>query len=311
MCIFCTVSCLRFANFDFQSANKTKVLYMSKKITRKTMLYSFALFCAISGFSPAAQNTDYTAQLTKLADAPQRSQGHKQRNQYRNPAETLQFFGLTPNMSVLEIWPGHGWYTEILAPFVKEQGKLTLAQFRHNDGSLKDERSIFWARVSQKLAERIAEQADYFGDVAMIELDPPLLSPLQDEQFDMVLTFRNAHIWNEDGNLFGTLQSIFQALKPGGILGMVEHRAARLSDISSSAVDGYLDESYIIQAAQLAGFELVASSEINANPADMKNYPKGVYALPPTLAMGQYNKAEYLAIGESDRMTLKFVKPKE
>ncbi|NRQ41318.1 class I SAM-dependent methyltransferase [Rheinheimera sp. YQF-2] len=249
--------------------------------------------------------------MTKLADAAQRSQGHKQRNQYRNPAETLQFFGLTPNMSVLEIWPGHGWYTEILAPFVKDQGKLTLAQFRHNDGSLKDDRSIFWARVSQKLAERIAEQADYFGDVAMIELDPPLLLPLQDEQFDMVLTFRNSHIWNEDGNLFGTLQSIFQALKPGGTLGMVEHRAARLSDISSSAVDGYLDESYIIQAAQMAGFELVASSEINANSADMKNYPKGVYALPPTLAMGQYNKAEYVAIGESDRMTLKFVKPKE
>lgn len=294
-----------------QSANKTKVLSMSIKITRKTVLYPLAFLCVTLAGSLAAQSTDYTEKLTQLADATQRSKAHKQRNQYRHPAETLQFFGLTPDMSVLEIWPGHGWYTEVLAPFVKEQGKLTLAQFRHNDGSLKDERSIFWARVSQKLAERIAEQANYFGEVAMVELDPPLLSPQQDEQFDMVLTFRNAHIWNEDGNLFGTLQSLFQALKPGGTLGMVEHRAARLSDISSSAVDGYLDESYVIQAAQLAGFELVASSEINANPADMKNYPKGVYALPPTLAMGQYNKAEFLAIGESDRMTLKFVKPKE
>ncbi|WP_231731975.1 class I SAM-dependent methyltransferase [Rheinheimera sp. EpRS3] len=249
--------------------------------------------------------------LQLLADAEQRSTEHKLRNKYRKPAETLQFFGIEPQMSVLEIWPGHGWYTEILAPFLKDDGKLTLAQFRHNDGSLKEERSIFWARVSERLMQRLTEQSDYFGEVANIELDPPLLSPPQQEQFDMVLTFRNAHIWNESGHLYGTLQSIFQALKPGGVLGMVEHRSARLSDISSSAVEGYLDEAYVIQAAELAGFELVASSELNANPADTKNYPKGVYALPPTLAMGQYNKQQYIAIGESDRMTLKFIKPVE
>jgi predicted methyltransferase len=281
---------------------------MSLINTKKTMVLS-VFFSTVMLFSHNASADAQLEELEQLANASQRSAEHKARNQYRHPAQTLQFFGIQANMSVLEIWPGHGWYTEILAPYLKAQGKLTLAQFRKNDGSLKSERSIFWARVSQRLEQRIAEESDYFAAPAMIELDPPLFYPQQDEKFDMVLTFRNAHIWNEDGNLFATLQSIFQALKPGGVLGMVEHRAARLSDISSSAVEGYMDEAYVIQAAEMAGFELVASSEINANPADTKNYPKGVYALPPTLAMGHDNKAEYLAIGESDRMTLKFVKP--
>ena len=281
---------------------------MSIITTRKTILFSL-FFAGLACLYTPVMADEPKLVLQQLADAEQRSIEHKLRNKYRKPAETLQFFGIEPQMSVLEIWPGHGWYTEILAPFLKDDGKLTLAQFRHNDGSLKEERSIFWARVSERLMQRLTEQSDYFGEVANIELDPPLLSPPQQEQFDMVLTFRNAHIWNESGHLYGTLQSIFQALKPGGVLGMVEHRSARLSDISSSAVEGYLDEAYVIQAAELAGFELVASSELNANPADTKNYPKGVYALPPTLAMGQYNKQQYIAIGESDRMTLKFRKP--
>lgn len=282
---------------------------MSIITTRKTVVLSLLFSCI--AFSSVADTAAQSAELQQLAESAQRSAENIQRNEYRHPAQTLQFFGVKPDMSVLEIWPGHGWYTEILAPFLKEQGKLTLAQFRHNDGSLKDDRSIFWARVSERLAQRIADNAEYFGTPEMIELDPPLFYPQQSEQYDMVLTFRNAHIWNEDGNLFATLQSIFAALKPGGILGMVEHRAARLSDISSSAVEGYLDESYVIEAAELAGFTLMESSELNANPADTKNYPKGVYALPPTLAMGNYNKAEYLKIGESDRMTLKFIKPEQ
>jgi len=282
---------------------------MSIITTRKTVVLSLLFSCI--AFSSVADTAAQSTEFQQLAESAQRSAEHIQRNEYRHPAQTLQFFGIKPDMSVLEIWPGHGWYTEILAPFLKEQGKLTLAQFRHNDGSLKDDRSIFWARVSERLAQRIADNAEYFGTPDMIELDPPLFYPQQNEQYDMVLTFRNAHIWNEDGNLFATLQSICAALKPGGILGMVEHRAARLSDISSSAVEGYLDESYVIEAAELAGFTLMESSELNANPADTKNYPKGVYALPPTLAMGNYNKAEYLKIGESDRMTLKFIKPEQ
>lgn len=281
---------------------------MSIKTITKTWLCSGLLSVLISVVN-LAHAEDWNKQLQQLAQSELRSAEHRARNQYRNPEQTLQFFGLQPTMSVLEVWPAHGWYTEILAPFLKPRGQLTLAQFRHNDGSLKDERSIFWARVSQRLEQRIAENNDNFGEPLFIELDPPLLYPAATEQFDMVLTFRNAHIWNEAGHLAETLSTLYTALKPGGVLGMVEHRAAKLSDISSSAVEGYLDESYVITAAERAGFQLVASSEINANPADTKNYPKGVYALPPTLAMGLQDKNSYLAIGESDRMTLKFIKP--
>jgi predicted methyltransferase len=281
---------------------------MSLITKTKTVIAAMLLTgCCLSGAIIAAEPDRVL--LQQLAESDQRSAQHKARNVHRNPVATLQFFGITPQMSVLEVWPGHGWYTEILAPYLRDQGQLTLAQFRHNDGSLKDERSIFWAKVSERLALRLADNSDYFGTPAQIELDPPLLSPAVTEQFDLVLTFRNAHIWNEDGHLFATLQSLFQALKPGGVLGMVEHRAARLSDISSSAVEGYLDEAYVIEAAERAGFQLVQTSEINANPKDSKDYPKGVYALPPTLAMGHDNRQQYLAIGESDRMTLKFIKP--
>lgn len=283
---------------------------MSLITKTKTVITAMLLTgCCLSAANIAAQpNTELLQQLT---NSDQRSAQHIARNEFRNPVATLQFFGIEPNMSVLEVWPAHGWYTEILAPYLKDQGQLTLAQFRHNDGTLKDERSIFWAKVSERLAQRLADNSDYFGTPTLIELEPPLFSPAVTEQFDMVLTFRNAHIWNESGHLFATLQSLFQALKPGGVLGMVEHRAARLSDISSSAVEGYLDEAYVITAAERAGFQLLQSSEINANPKDTKDYPKGVYALPPTLAMGQEDRQKYLSIGESDRMTLKFIKPQQ
>lgn len=275
----------------------------------KTITKTWLCAALLTPFLLSANSGDWQAELQQLADSDIRNDEHKARNVYRHPAETLTFMGIEPSMSVLEIWPAHGWYTEILAPFLKDKGQLTLAQFRHNDGSLKDERSIFWARVSQRLEQRLEENTDYFGQPAILELDPPMLYPMPEATFDMILTFRNAHIWNEDGQLAATLKTLFDALKPGGVLGMVEHRAGRLSDISSIAVEGYLDEAYVIAAAEQAGFVLEASSEINANPADSKNYPKGVYALPPTLAMGLQDRNLYLEIGESDRMTLKFVKP--
>ena len=275
----------------------------------KTITKTWLCAALLTPFLLSANASNWHTDLQQLADSDMRGDDHKARNLYRHPAETLSFMGIEPSMSVLEIWPGHGWYTEILAPFLKDNGQLTLAQFRHNDGSLKDERSIFWAKVSQRLEQRIEDNTDFFGQPAVIELDPPKLYPKQDAAFDMILTFRNAHIWNEAGQLAATLKTLFDALKPGGVLGMVEHRAGKLSDISSVAVEGYLDEAYVIAAAEQAGFVLEASSEINANPADSKNYPKGVYTLPPTLAMGLQDRQKYLDIGESDRMTLKFVKP--
>jgi predicted methyltransferase len=212
-------------------------------------------------------------------------------------------------MSVLEIWPARGWYTEILAPYLKDKGKLSIANFRVDDGTMQDDRKIFWSRISEKLSRRILKHQDYFGQVQQIEFDPPAYMYLgSSRQYDMVLSFRNAHIWNEQGYLLDVFRAVFDVLKTGGVFGIVEHRASRVSEISSSAVEGYLDESYIIAVAEQAGFMLQAKSEINANPKDTKDYPKGVYALPPTLAMGTVDREKYLGIGESDRMTLKFVK---
>ncbi|MBU1619432.1 MAG: methyltransferase [Gammaproteobacteria bacterium] len=264
-----------------------------------------AAFCSAA----VVAETPSASDLTALAEHSFRSEDDKARNQYRHPVETLTFFGIKPGLSVLEIWPARGWYTDILAPYLKDQGKLTIANFRVDDGTMQDDRKIFWSRISEKLSQRILKHKEHFGSVEQTEFDPPAYMFLGlTRQYDMVLSFRNAHIWNEQGYLLDVFRAVFDVLKPGGVFGIVEHRASRVSEISSSAVEGYLDESYVIAVAEHAGFKLQAKSEVNANPKDSKDYPKGVYALPPTLAMGTVDREKYLAIGESDRMTLKFVK---
>lgn len=250
------------------------------------------------------------ADLQSIVNGDGRSAESKSRDQYRHPVETLQFFGVTPAMHVLEIWPSKGWYTEILAPFLKDQGHLTIARNRQNDGNLEDPKKIHWARLADKLDQEIAKRPEHFGIVESIEFDPPAMLHLGGiNKYDMIISCRNSHVWNEQGYLLDVYRSFFDALKPGGVLAMEEHRSSTLSSISSRAGEGYLDEYYVISVAKEAGFELVSRSEINANPKDTKDYPRGVYALPPTLAMGEQDKAKYLAIGESDRMTLKFRKP--
>lgn len=278
-------------------------------ITRIKCNLSLLLVAAALCSAAAVADTPSAPDLTALAEHSFRSAEDKARNKYRHPVETLTFFGIQPNMSVLEIWPARGWYTDILAPYLKEQGKLSIANFRVDDGTMQDDRKIFWSRISEKMSQRILKHKDHFGSIQQTEFDPPAYMYLGlARQYDMVLSFRNAHIWNEQGYLLDVFRAVFDVLKPGGVFGIVEHRASRVSEISSSAVEGYLDESYIIAVAEQAGFALQAKSEINANPKDTKDYPKGVYALPPTLAMGAVDRAKYLAIGESDRMTLKFVK---
>lgn len=278
--------------------NKTKVCNSVKSVI-------FACCCAVTAAQAAVPEG-----LQQWLDSPHRSAENKARDQYRHPGETLGFFGLTPEMKVLEIWPARGWYTEILAPYLKDKGELTIAKFRHNDGSLEDERKVFWAKLSARLDADIRKKPQHFGPVKSLEFDPPAMMRLgQVNYYDMVLSFRNSHVWNEAGYLLDVYRAFFDAMKPGGTLGLVEHRSSRVSEISSRAGEGYLDEYYVISVAQQAGFVLVERSEINANPLDTKDYPKGVYALPPTLAMGEKDKARYLAIGESDRMTLRFMKP--
>lgn len=274
------------------------------KCNLNLLLLGAALFSAAT-----IAETPSAPDLSALAEHSFRSAEDKARNKYRHPVETLNFFGIKPAMSVLEIWPARGWYTDILAPYLRDQGKLSIANFRVDDGTMQDDRKIFWSRISEKLSQRILQHKDHFGQIQQTEFDPPAYMYLGlAQQYDMVLSFRNAHIWNEQGYLLDVFRAVFDVLKPGGVFGIVEHRASRVSEISSSAVEGYLDESYVIAVAEQAGFTLQAKSEINANPKDTKDYPKGVYALPPTLAMGTVEREKYLAIGESDRMTLKFVK---
>ncbi len=270
---------------------------------------SVSCLLLVLGITSAAF-AETTPELQKWVDSPKRSEENRARDEYRHPTETLTFFGLQPTMSVLEIWPARGWYTEILAPFLKDKGQLTLANFRKNDGTIEDEKKQFWARLAAKLDQDIAKNPEHFGTVNVLEFDPPGLMSLGNvNQYDMVLSFRNSHIWNEQGYLLDVFRSFFDVLKPGGTLGLVEHRSSRLSEISSRAGEGYLDEYYVISVARQAGFVLEDRSEINANAKDTKDYPKGVYALPPTLAMGNVERQKYLAIGESDRMTLRFRKP--
>ena len=276
----------------------------------KKIITSILTACCLLAATTVVQAEPWRARLTELAEDPARGAANLHRNQYRNPVETLLFFGIEPQMSVLELWPVRGWYTEILAPFVKDQGQLTIATFRQDLGNRADAKMQFWARLSSRLEQRIDEQSEHFGPVRRIVLDPPQLLPKPaDAQFDMVLSFRNVHIWNQQGHLLATLEQLYRVLKPGGVLGMVEHRAAKVTELTSVASEGYTDEAYLIAVAERVGFQLVASSEINANPRDTKDHPKGVYTLPPTLALGLERRDYYLSIGESDRMTLKFIKP--
>ena len=280
-----------------------------------TRIIQACLLCCTSVLLPLTADTaleqlSYSDQLHYYAEHPSRSEEHKARNRYRNPVDTLLFFSVEPQHQVLEIWPARGWYTEILAPFLKGQGQLTIAHHRQLQLDADDDRQRFWARISRQLSDRIEQQPEHFGAVKQLAFDPPELLHLgKENQYDRVLSFRNAHLWDQHGMLLQSMQEFFRVLKPGGMLGMVEHRASRVSDITSFAAEGYLDEAYIIMVAEAAGFELLERSEINANPLDSRDHPRGVYSLPPTLAMGSEDRERFLAIGESDRMTLKFIKP--
>lgn len=257
---------------------------------------------------PAIADADNIAQLDKIATGAHRSSENIQRNLARHPAQTLDFFGIKPSMNVTELWPLRGWYTEIIAPYLRDGGQLTIANYRTLSDS-DDRKGNYYAKLGRKLAKRINDNPAQFGTVIEVPYDPNVDDSMgMPMSQDMVLAFRNIHNWDTDGVFENVMQAAYKVLTTGGILGIVEHKADQLSDMSASAVRGYTDESYVIKVAESAGFKLVARSGINANPKDTKNYPKGVYALPPTLAMGATDKQKYLAIGESDRMTLKFIK---
>jgi len=238
-----------------------------------------------------------------LIAGPQRSEQNRARDPYRHPLETLAFFGLRDDMRVVEIWPGGaGWWTEILAPYLAERGLL--------DEALPDPAASDEARNGDAaFVAKLAASPAIYGKVVVTTLDTGKEEIAPAGSADLVLTFRNLHDWVPRGTAEAHLAAMYRALKPGGILGIEDHRAANDRPQDPQAKSGYLREDYTIALVERAGFKFVAKSEVNANPKDTKDYPAGVWTLPPTLRLKDQDRDKYVAIGESDRYTMKFVKP--
>jgi predicted methyltransferase len=253
--------------------------------------------------------------LAEAAASDLRSAEEKARDAWRHPVETLEFFGVSPNMKVVEVWPGGGWYTNILAPWLAS-GDGTLVAAGFDAASIEDPDRR--ARTQARLDEFRAGYADpKFGTIehtAFSAMSGPLTA---DGTADVVLTFRNIHNWMSGGYAEKFFADAYAALKPGGVLGVVEHRLPSTQAQDPKATSGYVHEDYVKGLAAAAGFEFVGASEINANPADTADHPFGVWTLPPNNATANrdgssvegFDPAKYQAIGESDRMTLKFRKP--
>ncbi len=272
----------------------------------KRWFYSLFLALTLVAGSPASEPKQ--DKLEQVVAGPQRSESRKARDVYRHPVETLRFFGIRPDMTVVEIWPGGGWYTDILAPYLKDEGRFIAAHF----DPLTDRR--MYISALERFQRRYESDPETWGNITITAFDPPHeLDIAEPGSADMVLTFRNLHNWYHRGpDVFEkAAQAMYRALKPGGILGVVEHSLRPGDDLKPGQVakGGYMDENYVIQVFERAGFKLVARSDINANPADSTRHPKGVWTLPPTLRLKDKDREKYLQIGESHRMTLKFVKP--
>ena len=266
------------------------------------------LFISLCGFlSITAQATDHAIAnlLDDVIEAPHRSEENRARDRYRHPKETLMFFGLRENMTVIEISPATGWYTEILAPILKRQGK-----FIGSPPALTADTPEPMKRRDTAYKAMVAADPLLYGGATIVNFDVQKPVFGHAGSADMVLTFRNVHNWAKAGTADAMFQAFHTALKKGGILGVVEHRAKPGTSFQRQIESGYMTEAYVIETATRAGFKLVASSEINSNPKDTTDHPGGVWNLPPNLrGVAEKDKAKYLAIGESDRMTLKFVKP--
>lgn len=228
-----------------------------------------------------------------------RSPEDRARDADRHPAETLAFFGLEPSMKVVEMGPGAGWYTDILAPVVHDEGQLTVA--------ISDPAQ---SEYSQRLLAHFGEHPAVFDRVEQVIFDPAANGSLgPDGTADMVLTFRSTHGWINNEQAQAVYAAMFRVLRPGGVLGVVQHRAADDADPAASAETGYVPEPFVVELATNAGFVLEESSPINRNARDDHDHPEGVWTLPPNLRLGDQDRAQYEAIGESDRMTLRFRKP--
>ncbi len=243
---------------------------------------------------PAAPAALPSGDLAAAMAGAHRTDEERARDAWRHPAETLAFFEVEPGKDVVELAPGGGWYTKLLAPLLHDSGSLTVG--------LPDGRYGDTFRTMQ------AESPELYGHVRVGRLAAPDAIELgEPESADVVLTFRNTHGWIRNGVAPQVMEAVFRVLRPGGIFGVVQHRDAEGAEVDPTR--GYLPEAAVIELATAAGFELVERSEINANPSDTRDHPNGVWSLPPSLRGGDEDRARFEGIGESDRMTLKFRKP--
>ncbi len=252
-----------------------------------------------AGLCGAVQAADDVALKSAIA-APTRTPANVARDAARHPYETLAFFGIKPTMTVVELSPSGGWYTEILAPYLRDNGVLIGASEEVVEGK----------RAGTQFRNKVNSNPIY-SKVRLGIFEPPVKYAIAPAgSADMVLTFRNVHNWVELGpdKLGEVLKTVHTVLKPGGVFGIVDHRLPASMAQDATASSGYLHEAWVIKTVEAAGFKLAAKSEINANPKDKADHPNGVWALPPTFANKDAKRAEYQAIGESDRMTLRLVK---
>ncbi len=269
-----------------------------KTILTTTLVTSVALLSSSALFAGDADNSKLNAAL-----AGKHRTESAARDPYRHPFGTLNFFQVEPNHTVVEIWPGGGaWYTEVLAPYLRDEGKFYAAQYNPASDSEYHQKTL------KKFNNKLAAHPDVYDNVNMAIFNPPNEFKLGEAgTVDRVLTFRNVHNWTRSGDeaVLGIFQAFHEVLKAGGKLGVVEHR---LPEDRKEGTAGYVKESYVIKMAEAAGFKFEGRSEVNANAKDTADHEKGVWTLPPVMRLKDQDKEKYLAIGESDRMTLLFVK---
>lgn len=259
---------------------------------------------AADGTTPAAEAAPADALATAIA-GDWRDPANTARDDFRHPAQTLAFFGIAPDQTVIEITPGGGWYAQILAPYLRDNGQYVAAVW---DDAIEGQPDYRY-RLNKELRAMFAGNAAAYGTPEVRVFDPKAPAFGAAGSADAVLTFRNAHNWVAAGDGAAYFEAFFDVLKPGGTLGVVDHRAKPGTDAETMKKSGYLTEDVVIELATAAGFNLAEKSEVNANPADTADHPNGVWTLPPSNRHDEADDAKYQAIGESDRMTLRFVKP--
>ena len=260
-----------------------------------------AVLTAACASSSSGQST--ADALIAILAGDQRPPEERARDAYRHPRETLLFFGIRPEMKVMEVWPEPGWYTAVIAPLVREKGKYYAAVIAE------DPSSKYITHRLEEYRSRLATRPDLYDRVSVVSFPADGGDAVPPGAVDMVLTFRNIHNWMARDQASQAFRTMFRALKPGGILGVVEHRGNPAVPQDPKAKSGYVNEDYAIRLIEEQGFRLVAKSEVNDNPRDTKDYEQGVWTLPPTYRLGAKDHDKYAAIGESDRFTLRFVKP--